>query len=203
MSDDTRATIKERLSTLQAQQRRAERLRTIAVAGAAVVAIGAVVTAATVLILKERARTSLEAVQTVAIPQREHTKDPVKYPQSPPVGGNHDPAWQNCGLYSQPLRAENVVHSQEHGAVWITYRPDLPMEQVEKLLDLARGRDYIIVSPYPNLSAPVVASAWAKQLKLKGVEDPRLPAFLRAHVQGPATPEPGASCSGGIGEPYT
>jgi hypothetical protein len=201
MSDDTRSTIKQRLSVMQAQQRRAERMRKVAVIGAAVV-LGGVVATATVLILKEQSRSSLDAVQTIAVTQREHTKDPVTYPQSPPVGGNHDPAWQNCGLYRQPLRNENVVHAQEHGAVWITYRPDMPMDQVEKLFDLARGRDYIIVSPFRDLSAPVVASAWTKQLKLDKADDPRLPAFLRAYAQGPAAPEPGAPCSGGIGEPY-
>jgi hypothetical protein len=202
MSDDTRSTIKQRLSVMQAQQRRAERMRKVAVIGAAVVVLGGVVATATVLILKEQSRSSLDAVQTIAVTQREHTKDPVTYPQSPPVGGNHDPAWQNCGLYRQPLRNENVVHAQEHGAVWITYRPDMPMDQVEKLFDLARGRDYIIVSPFRDLSAPVVASAWTKQLKLDKADDPRLPAFLRAYAQGPAAPEPGAPCSGGIGEPY-
>ncbi|MDP9867843.1 MULTISPECIES: DUF3105 domain-containing protein [Streptosporangium] len=197
MSGDARATIKQRLATVRAQQRR----RTIAVTGAAVVVFGGITAAATVLILQERSRSSLDAVQTIAVTQREHTTGPVTYPQSPPVGGDHDPAWQNCGIYRRPLRAENVVHAQEHGAVWITYRPDLPRDQVEELLALTRGRDYVIVSPFPGLAAPVVASAWTKQLTLDGVDDPRLPAFLRAHIQGPATPEPGASCSGGIGEP--
>ncbi|MEV7005131.1 DUF3105 domain-containing protein [Streptosporangium sp. NPDC051022] len=201
MSGDARATIRQRLSAVQAQHRKAERRRTIAVAGAAVVVFGGVIAAATVLILQERSRSSLDAVRTIAVTKREHTTSPVTYPQSPPVGGNHDPAWQNCGVYTQPLRAENVVHAQEHGAVWITYRPDLPWEQVKELLAATQGRDYVVVSPFPGLSAPVVASAWTKQLTLDGAGDPRLRAFLRAYIQGPATPEPGASCSGGIGEP--
>ncbi|MEO3856907.1 DUF3105 domain-containing protein [Acrocarpospora sp. B8E8] len=33
-----------------------------------------------------------------------------------------DPTWQNCGVYAKSLRKENVVHAQEHGAVWITVR---------------------------------------------------------------------------------
>jgi hypothetical protein len=48
----------------------------------------------------------------------------------------------------------------EHGAVWITYRPDLPKEQVDKLRQLARDSNSLLVSPYPELAAPVVASAW-------------------------------------------
>ncbi len=50
---------------------------------------------------------------------------------------------------------ENAVHSLEHGAVWITYRPDLPGGQVETLRDLAQGQTYILVSPYPDLPSPV------------------------------------------------
>ena len=54
---------------------------------------------------------------------RNHTKEPVDYPQTPPVGGPHNPIWQNCGFYSKPVRNEHAVHSMEHGAVWITYSP--------------------------------------------------------------------------------
>jgi hypothetical protein len=34
-------------------------------------------------------------------------------------------------------------------------------------------------------------------LKLDSADDPRLPVFLQAYLQGPQTPEPGAPCSGG------
>ena len=93
---------------------------------------------------------------------RDHTKQPVDYPQSPPVGGPHNPIWQNCGFYSKPVRNENAVHSMEHGAVWITYSPDLPNDQVEKIKSLTQ-KSYVLASPYPGLPAPVVASAWGKQ----------------------------------------
>ena len=46
---------------------------------------------------------------------RNHTREPVDYPQSPPVGGPHNPIWQNCGFYSKPVKNENGVHSMEHG----------------------------------------------------------------------------------------
>ncbi len=63
----------------------------------------------------------------------DHVKGSVDYMQSPPVGGDHASIWQNCGFYSEPVRNETAVHSMEHGAVWITYRPGLPTEQVDKL----------------------------------------------------------------------
>jgi Protein of unknown function (DUF3105) len=141
-------------------------------------------------------------VQTYDVgPPGQHTEGNVDYAQSPPVGGPHNPVWQNCGFYGQPVRDENAVHSLEHGAVWITYRPDLPHNQIERLRDLARSQTYILVSPYPGLDYPVVASAWGKQLTLKSAEDPALERFIGAFRQGPQTPEPGAACTGGVGHP--
>ena len=124
----------------------------------------------------------------------------MDYPQSPPVGGPHNPIWQNCGFYSKPVRNEYAVHSMEHGAVWITYRPDLPKDQVEKIKSLTQ-KGYVLASQYPGLPAPVVASAWGKQLQLNSTNDPRLEQFVRAYRQGPQTPEPGAPCRGGVGSP--
>ena len=124
----------------------------------------------------------------------------MDYEQSPPAGGAHNPVWQNCGYYDRPVRDENAVHSLEHGAVWITYSPDLPRDQVADLQSMAEGRSYILVSPYPDLGSPVVASAWGKQVALDGADDPDLESFIGAYRLGPQTPEPGAVCTGGTGD---
>ncbi|MCA1692562.1 MAG: DUF3105 domain-containing protein, partial [Actinobacteria bacterium] len=107
-------------------------------------------------------------VQTFPPPTARHVQGKVNYPQTPPVGGDHNAVWQNCGFYSGPIESERAVHSMEHGAVWVTYRPDLPRAQVDVLRQLARSRAYVLVSPWKDssLPAPVVASAWAAQLKL-------------------------------------
>jgi hypothetical protein len=90
------------------------------------------------------------------------------------------------------------VHSLEHGAVWISYRPDLPAEQVRALTDLAKDRAYVLLSPNPRQAAPVDATAWGTQLALDTAGDPRLPAFVAKYTKGPQAPEPGASCTGGV-----
>jgi uncharacterized protein DUF3105 len=131
----------------------------------------------------------------------QHTQDTVDYEQDPPAGGEHNPVWQNCGFYQDPIRDENAVHSLEHGAVWIAYSPDLPQDEVETLRDLAQNQTYILVSPYEDLPSPVVATAWGKQLQLDSADDPDLERFVGAFRQGPDTPEPGAACTGGIGQP--
>lgn len=131
---------------------------------------------------------------------RNHVQGDVVYPQTPPVGGDHDAAWQNCGFYDQPVRNEHAVHSLEHGAVWITYSPDLDAEQVQTLRDKA-DQGYVLVSPFPGLPAPVVASAWGLQIQLDSADDDGLDAFIREYRQGDQTPEPGAACTRGIGQP--
>lgn len=132
---------------------------------------------------------------------RDHVEGTVKYAQNPPAGGNHNPVWLNCGVYSSPVANENAVHDLEHGAVWITYDPDLPQADIDKLVDKVTGQTYETLSPYPGLPAPVVVTAWDTQLKLTGVDDPGLDAFIKEYKLGKNTPELGASCSGGTGTP--
>jgi len=142
-----------------------------------------------------------EGVQSFEVLERHHTEGTVLYPQTPPVGGPHNAVLQNCGFYDTPVGNENAVHSLEHGVVWITYHPDLPADQVEVLRALASGRTHVLVSPYPDLPAWVVASAWGEQLWLEDAYDPRLEQFVNYFEQGPQNLEPGAPCSGGTGEP--
>lgn len=130
-----------------------------------------------------------------------HVKGKVAYPQTPPAGGDHSSLLLNCGIYTSPVPNENAVHDLEHGAVWITYRPDLPKADVTRLTAFATDKSYLDLSPFPGLPAPVVVSAWGKQLRLSGAADPRLEAFVKKYTQGPQAPEPGAPCSGGVGTP--
>jgi hypothetical protein len=138
---------------------------------------------------------SLSAVRTYEA-ARDHTTDPVTYEQTPPVGGPHNAVWLNCGEYDTPVENTLAVHSLEHGAVWVTYRPGLSDGDLDTLRE-ALPDTYTLLSPYEGISAPVVVSAWGKRLELTDADDPRLPEFIRTYRQGPQTPEPGAACTGG------
>ena len=128
-----------------------------------------------------------------------HTEATVNYEQSPPAGGEHNPVWQNAGFYDEPIPNETAVHTLEHGAVWITYQPDLPQAQKNEIRRLVEGQTCMLASPYPGLDSPIVASAWGKQLRLEDADSPDLESFVRAYRQGEQTPEPGAACTGGTG----
>ncbi|EWT07760.1 hypothetical protein N864_23670 [Intrasporangium chromatireducens Q5-1] len=181
---------------MRAAERARERRRTIALWASITAVVAAIAVAVTLVIVREQAsRPALDAVRSFTVAQG-HVTTPVTYPQTPPAGGEHAPVWLNCGVYSQPVPNENAVHSLEHGAVWVTYRPDLPKDQVAALAKELPDT-YVVLSPYPGLRAPIVASAWGKQLELTGVDDPRLPEFVKEYRQGPQTPERGAACTGG------
>lgn len=139
-----------------------------------------------------------ENVVSYAYSGGDHTYDTVDYPESPPVGGTHDPSWQTCDFYEAPIRNENAVHSLEHGAVWITYRSDISDEELEKLEDIWGGDRYILASEYDGQESPIVATAWNNQLAIESASDVELKQFINYFRQGPQTQEPGATCDGGV-----
>jgi hypothetical protein len=115
----------------------------------------------------------------------------------PPAGGAHNNTAQQCDVYSQPIRQENAIHSLEHGAVWITYQPDLPSDQVEKLKEIVGSDPYLMLSPYPGLPTPIVLTAWNHQLQMQSFDKDTVERFIRSYKnKRGVTPEFGASCSG-------
>ena len=176
--------------------------RTYIIVGAVIVAFLAGFIALVVLDSRQQAASSPPGeVETYDVgPANQHTDGDVDYEQTPPTGGEHNPVWQNEGFYDAPVRDENAVHTLEHGAVWITYSPDLPQAQKDEIRSLVEGQTCMLASPRPDLPAPVVASAWGKQLTLESANSPDLERFVRAYRQGPQTQEPGATCSGGTSD---
>ena len=140
-----------------------------------------------------------------------HVAGPVTYSVTPPVGGDHNATWMNCGVYAQPVPNERAVHNLEHGAVWITYKSSLPAADVDALRAFVlkqatvkiQGTDtkerYIDLTPWKDdsLPSPIVISSWAHQLQLTSATDPRLQQFVDTFRVNPKyTPEYGSACNG-------
>jgi hypothetical protein len=100
-------------------------------------------------------------------------------------------------VYPASHRNENAVHSLEHGAVWVTYDPSrVSAEDVDSLAARVEGEPYMLMSPYPDLQAPITLQSWGHRLELNSASDPRITQFIAALRQNPSThPESGASCS--------
>ena len=199
-----------RLAAIQAEQRKGERKRNAAIFGGIGAVIVAIIVVVTVLIVGQiqdnrdreaAASQGIEGVETFDDVTFDHVEGVVEYEQSPPVGGNHNPIWTNCGVYTEQVPNENSVHSMEHGAVWITYNPDIGQAEIDQLTELVGSRSYVLLSPYPGLDTPIAATAWGLQMKVESAGDPRLVTFLDKYVQGEQTREPNAACSGGLTPP--
>lgn len=199
-----------KVAAIRAEEQREERRRRWRVYGSVAVVCLALVTAAAIPLsaqlrqqraVEAAANAPIDGTEDFSAPSANHVSKPVDYPMDPPAGGDHAQAWQNCGVYREPVAAENAVHSLEHGAVWITYSPDVPAMDVQTLEGYAQREGYVLVSPYEGLDAPIVLTAWGVQLRVEGADDERIEPFLVKHVQGEQTPEPGASCSSGVGTP--
>ncbi|MGC5342797.1 DUF3105 domain-containing protein [Streptomyces sp. AM 4-1-1] len=131
---------------------------------------------------------------------RNHVTTAVTYPMKPPVGGDHNPVWMNCDgkVYKKAIPDVNAVHALEHGSVWVTYTDKAPDADVRKLAERVEKTPYSLMSPYEDQAGTIMLSAWGKQVTVDGADDPRVAKFFARYVQGPQTPEPGASCTGGL-----
>jgi hypothetical protein len=144
--------------------------------------------------------TGIQGIEIKSYKGADHVKAPerVAYDQSPPFGGAHDGIWAACNgvVYTKGVRTEHMVHTLEHGAVWIAYNPDtLPAAGVEALAKKVAGQPYMVMSPYPGLDKQVSVQSWGHRLKVEDASDPRIDEFVKALKQNKYTyPEPGATC---------
>ncbi|RKN41957.1 DUF3105 domain-containing protein [Micromonospora endolithica] len=129
-----------------------------------------------------------------------HQQGAITYSVLPPVAGPHNDAWQNCmgDVYTAPIASEHAVHSLEHGAVWITYRPDLPADQVEKLAAKVRGNEKLMLSPYEGLDKAISLQAWGYQLKVDNADDSRIDDFIKTLKVNASVEGPTALCNQGV-----
>ena len=130
-----------------------------------------------------------------------HVSERVDYEQTPPAGGHHFNAWLNCGVYEEPQENELAVHSQEHGAIWVTYDAAKFSDEELAALRAKLPSSYVVLSPFEGLDAPLVLSGWNSQLKLDSADDPRFEQFFEEYWRNQNVPEPTSACTGAIDGP--
>lgn len=127
-----------------------------------------------------------------------HIDGDIDYEELLPPGGPHNPIWQNCGFYDGIIRTENAIHSLEHGAVWLTYRSDIPEDDLASLRNFGEDRNKVLVSEQPLQDSPIVATAWGYQYEAQSAGEEGLLRFIAELEGSPDAPEPGATCGGGV-----
>jgi hypothetical protein len=117
---------------------------------------------------------------------------------APPTSGDHANAlpWQ---VYDQEIPDGNAIHNLEHGGVYISYRPDLPQDQIQKITALF-GPPYsrekftpskAIVAPRAANSSPIIMSSWNRNLKLESFDEEQMVNYYLNNIG--KSPEPTAS----------
>lgn len=89
------------------------------------------------------------------------------YNSNPPTSGPHDATPARCKTYSEKNAPtdEAVVHSLEHGAVWISYKPDAP-EDIIEALEGFDSASKVLIAPRADNDSLVAVAAWNKLLKI-------------------------------------
>ena len=116
-----------------------------------------------------------------------HRTGSLEYETTPPVSGPHAPQPAACGTYAEPISDEEQVHTLEHGAVGIQYRPDLDPEQIAVIEELVAGYDtHVFSAPYPGMEPNVVVSSWGEKIELDSARTQVVRAYIRAfRLKGP------------------
>jgi len=94
----------------------------------------------------------------------------VNYQTHPPTSGSHFGQPANWGVYEKELVDEAVVHSLEHGGIWITYK-DVSEEEKSVLEEIGRNNSQsVIVSPRGANDAKIAVASWGKAMNLDAVD---------------------------------
>lgn len=110
------------------------------------------------------------------------------------TSGDHDEQPLPWQVYDQEVPDANAVHNLEHGGIYISYKPDLPQQEIDRIRALF-SKPYsrknfspikAIVAPRAANSAPIVMSSWNRSMKLNKYEEEKMVEYyLRNHGQAP------------------
>jgi hypothetical protein len=114
---------------------------------------------------------------------------PVEYNSDPPTSGPHYEIAPAFKIYSEPITKEIAVHGLEDGGVIINYRPDLDKPTVDKLAAIATSyieregyQNHVLMAPYPDLSHPIVLTAWRRIQRFDALDEAKMRTFIDAYV---------------------
>lgn len=135
---------------------------------------------------KEQAKLSKSLIgEAIAIQGANHVPEGTKedYNSNPPTSGPHYANSQPAGIYDKPVPDGNLIHSMEHGAVILWYKPDLPASDSAKLKSIfndASASKKIIV-PRDSLDVPVALTSWGRLLKLQTIDENQIKTFMETN----------------------
>ncbi|MCF7905731.1 DUF3105 domain-containing protein [Candidatus Gracilibacteria bacterium] len=142
-------------------------------------------------LLVSQTRTSRPG-ESIAIQGREHIpigSPSPEYNSNPPTSGPHYVKATNWGVYQEELQDENLVHSLEHGGIWISYQPNIDEETKEQLEAIGKTHSgSVVVSPRSANDSPIAIASWGRLEKLIEFDEEDIIEFIKRNKN--RSPEP-------------
>lgn len=100
--------------------------------------------------------------QTVPDEGREHLSEGtrVEYISNPPTSGSHWGEPLADGIYNTEKPDEAIVHSLEHGRIWVSYKPSIPEQTKKALEELLKKYNGTVLTPRSANDTDIALTAW-------------------------------------------
>lgn len=122
-------------------------------------------------------------VQDFSIEGRAHIPlgTDVSYQTNPPTSGDHLGQAQDWGIYSREIDDKAVVHSLEHGGIWISYK-EINDEDKSILESVAKENSQsVIVSPRSENDAKIAVVSWGKMMKFDKADKALIQKYINTY----------------------
>lgn len=135
---------------------------------------------------KEQAKLSKPLIgEAIASQGANHVPAGTKadYNSNPPASGPHYANSQPAGIYDKPVPDGNLIHSMEHGAVILWYKPDISASDSAKLKTIFSDVPVSkkIMVPRTSLDVPVALTSWERLLKLETIDENQIKNFMETN----------------------
>lgn len=126
---------------------------------------------------------------------REHIESKEYGGDQPPTSGPHAAPiiW---GVYDSEVRDDQAIHNMEHGGIYVSYKPSLPKDQVEKLANLLSEPfsnpkfqpKKIVLAPRAANKSPIELSSWRRSEGLASYDQAKIEDYIIKNLG--KSPEP-------------
>src|SRR5690606_32196357 len=126
---------------------------------------------------------------------REHAAVTEYGGEEPPTSGAHANAlaW---GAYEAEVPDDQSLHNLEHGRIYLSYQPDIPTDQIEKLLQLpiapSSNKNFqppkIVLAPRSANKSPIILSSWLRSETLTEFDQQKIENYVVRNLG--KSPEP-------------